>query len=375
MTAVDAQLVRDAYAGRLWPDQQARVFAHTESLFPTRSVAGSGVAQPLPAGEPLGDFRFRSRGAELDQFDHFSRNRIAGMLVLQRGRVRFEHYQLGATAITRWMSMSMAKSVSSTLVGVAIQDGAIGSIDDALVDYLPVLAGGAYADVTIRQLLRMTSGAAWNEDQTDPDSERRAMLELQIAQQPGAILEFMSRLPKLAPAGRVWNYSTGETHMVGALVQAATGEWLADYLSRKIWSRIGTEHEARWWLESPDGLEVAGSGLCATLRDYARFGAFLLAGGVVDGERVLPAGWVDEAGRGHDIDGAHVPYGYMWWPVPGLDGTPGAGGFSARGIFGQRIYVNRERELVVVILSARSKPMHSEPIDDNDFCIALAEAL
>jgi len=120
MSSIDAQLVRDAYAGRLWPDHQARVFARTESLFPTRRVAAAAVAQPLSAGEPLGDFRFRSRGMELDLFDHFSRNRIAGMLVLHRGRVRFEHYQLGAAADTRWMSMSMAKSVSSTLVGAAM---------------------------------------------------------------------------------------------------------------------------------------------------------------------------------------------------------------------------------------------------------------
>ena len=371
MYVSSAQLVRDAYAGRLWPDEQARIFARTEALFPTREVSRGGAVRPLAdAEQTLDGLCFRSGGAEYDMFDYFSRNRIAGLLVLHGRRVLMERYQLGACENTRWMSMSMAKSVSSTLVGVAIQDGLIGSLDDRLVDYLPVLHGGAYEDVTVRQLLRMTSGARWNEDHTDPDSERRAMLELQIAQRPGTILDFMSRLPKVAPAGRRWNYSTGETHLVGALVHAATGQCLADYLSRKIWSRLGMEHDAAWWLESRDGLEVAGSGLCVTLRDFARFGAFIRDGGVIDSEPVLPPGWVDEAGAGHQIDGSYVPYGYMWWPLGN-----GERGFSARGIFGQRIYVDRARDLVVVILSARSKPMHAEGIDDDDFCRAVAASL
>jgi hypothetical protein len=372
MAMSSAQRVRDAYAGRLWPDEQVRVFSQTEHMFPTRIVRRGTHSRPLPqAGRLLAELEFRSAGSVFDLYDHFSRNRIAGLLVLQDGRVALERYELGITESTRWMSMSMAKSISSTLVGAAVQDGCITSLDDLLVEYLPELERGAYADVTIRQLLRMTSGARWNEDHTNPASERRQMLELQIAQRPGAILDFMSRLRKEAPAGRRWNYSTGETHLVGALLHAATGQWVADYLSGRIWSRVGMEQDACWWLESPQGLEVAGSGICATLRDYARFGAFVLDGGVVDGERVLPPGWVAEAGSGCCLDGREVPYGYMWWPTSGSGGD----GFSARGIFGQRIHVNPGRRLVVVMLSARSKPMHSEVIDDNDFFNALAERL
>jgi CubicO group peptidase (beta-lactamase class C family) len=368
--------VRDAYAGRLWPDEQVRVFSHTEHMFPTRRIPGGTTSRPLPpAPEPLAELSFSSRGSVFDLYDHLSRNRIAGLLVLQHDRVVLERYELGITESTRWMSMSMAKSISSTLVGAAIQDGCIGGLDDLLIEYLPELERGAYADVSIRQLLRMTSGARWNEDHTDPGSERRRMLELQIEQRPGAVLDFMSRLPKEAPAGRRWNYSTGETHLVGALLRAGTGRWVADYLSEKIWSRLGMEHDATWWLESPEGLEIAGSGICATLRDYARFGAFVLADGVIGGERVLPPGWVAEAGAGYSIDGQDVPYGYMWWPTPGRDGAIGGHGFSARGIFGQRIHVNPVKGLVVVMLSARSKPMQGEVIDDNDFFNALAERL
>jgi hypothetical protein len=221
----------------------------------------------------------------------------------------------------------------------------------------------------------MASGVQWNEDQTDPDSERRQMLELQIAQQPGAILEYMSRLPKLAPAGSRWNYSTGETHLVGVLLKAATGRWPSDFLSEQLWSRLGMESDASWWLEAPGGLEIAGSGIAATLRDYGRFGQFICDGGVVDGQQLLPPRFLREAAGPTEIAGESVPYGYMWWSVPDRDGKFGGGVFSARGIFGQRIYINPVRRTVIVIWSARSKPLGDEPINDNEFCNAASDWL
>lgn len=374
----DPRTVRDAYAGRLWPDEQVRVFSRTDRMFPTRVVRrGAGVRRLPPSARSLdpGALRIASGGEVFDLYDYVSRNRVAGLLILKDGEAVLEHYQLGIGPDTRWMSMSMAKSISATLVGAAIHDGHIGHIDDPLTDYLPALAGGAYGDVTVRQLLRMTSGAQWNESQTDPKSERRRVLELQIEQRPGAILDFMSRLPKLAPAGRRWNYSTGETHIVGELLRAATGRWLADYLSERIWSRAGMQADAAWWLESPGGLEVAGSGISATLRDYARFGLFMLDDGVADNQRVLPEGWAGQAGDGFAIDGEPVAYGYMWWPVPADGDARRYHGFSARGIFGQRLHVNPAHRLVVAVLSARSKPMYSEVVNDNDFFKAVAGAL
>ncbi|MES1944152.1 beta-lactamase [Salinisphaera sp. PC39] len=373
----DPDTIRDAYAGRLWPDEQVRVFANTDRMFPTRTVACGERVRPLPASRrSLDGFVFESGGATYDLYDYLSRNRIAGLLVLKDGEVVLERYELGVREDTRWMSMSMAKSISSTLVGAAIRDGYIDSVDDPLVRYVPELKRGAYSDVTVRQLLRMSSGARWNESQTDPVSERRRVLELQIAQQPATILQYMAGLPKEAPAGRRWNYSTGETHIVGVLLRAATGAWLADYLSERIWSRAGMQADAAWWLEAPEGLEIAGSGLSATLRDYARFGQFMLEGGVADNRPVLPDAWVAEAGDGYAIDGEPIPYGYMWWPVPAPGGEPGCyNGFSARGIFGQRLHINPAHGLVIAMASARSKPMYSETITDNDFFNAVSKAL
>jgi CubicO group peptidase (beta-lactamase class C family) len=266
------------------------------------------------------------------------------------------------------MSMSVVKSVCAMLVGAAIQDGHIDSMDAPLVNYLPQFKGSAYDGVTVRQLLQMTSGVRWIETYTDPTSDRRAMLEAQIGQQPGAILDLMASLPRNADPGTVFNYSTGETHVVGALLRAATKMPVSEYLSEKIWKPAGMESDATWWLESPDGLEVGGSGLSATLRDYARFGQFMLAEGVVNGERVLPDGWVQEAGMPKEVGGKKVEYGYMLWPL--RDGA-----YSAIGIFGQFVYVNPGKNIVIAMWGAQPKPVERSGIDEYDFLAELAKAV
>lgn len=373
---IDAEWVRRAYAGKLLPVQQRRLFSDWRWGFPTRTIHCSGAVHSLAdAGERLRDFHIRSRGADYDLADYLSRNCVAGLMVLQQGRTVLELYDQHMDAATRWISMSLAKSVSTTLVGAAIRDRCIGNLDEPLTRYLPELRSSAYAPVSIRELLLMTSGVRWDDTHTDPTSQRRHMLELQIEQQPGAILRYVASLPRAAEPGAVWNYSTGETHVVGALVRAATGAWLADYLSEKIWARFGMQSDATWWLESPGGLEIAGSGISATLRDYARFGAFLMQESVAGSEQVLPVGWVREATSPRQIGGKRLDYGYMWWPVASAEGSFEDGAFSGRGIFGQFIYVNPRRQVVVAVLSARSKPKWAEAIVDNDFFNSTVEAL
>ena len=275
---------------------------------------------------------------------------------------------MGNSDKTRWMSMSVVKSVCAMLVGAAIQDGHIDSIDDTLVKYLPQFEDSAYDGVTVRQLLQMASGVRWVETYTDPTSDRRAMLDAQIGQQPGAILELMASLPRAAKPGTVFNYSTGETHVVGALLRAATHMPVSEYLSEKIWKPAGMEADATWWLESPGGLEVGGSGLSATLRDYARFGQFMLAEGQVNGEQILPAGWVQKAGTPKEVGGEKVDYGYMLWPL--RDGA-----YSAIGIFGQFVYVNPGKNIVIAMWSAQPKPLDRSGIDEYDFLAELAKAV
>lgn len=372
-----AQLrVRQAYAGKLLPADLVDLFCTHRWTFAQREIACGKSPYPLPRESwQLDDVAITSRGAQYDLADYVSRNRVAGLLIISHGKVILEHYDLGTDAATRWPSMSVAKSISTTLVGAAIRDRLIRSVDDPLTRYLPALASTSYAQVTIRHLLQMATGLSWEEAQTDAASHRRAMLELQIDQTPGAITGYLASRERIAASGERWEYSTGEVHIVGALLRAATSQWPSDYLAEKIWSTFSMEHAATWWLESPDGLEVAGTGLDATLRDYGRFGLFFMNGGIAGGREILPDGWLAEATAPRVMGGKRVDYGYMWWPVPAQDGSFADGAFSARGIFGQYIYLNPARQLAIVTLSARSKPRFAEAILDNDFFNGVVQAL
>ena len=152
------------------------------------------------------------------------------------------------------------------LIGAAIKDSYIKSINDPITVYLPKLAGSAYEGVTVRNLLQMASGVKWDETYTNPASDRRRMLEAQVAGKPGSILALMSKLPRAGEPGTIWNYNTGETQVVGELIRAAVKRPVAQYLSERIWSKFGMESDATWWVESPNGQEISGSGLSATLR-------------------------------------------------------------------------------------------------------------
>lgn len=375
MDPAERDELRRWYGGQMVPAAVVERMSGPGRVFPCRTIARGVGTRPLPPADGgLPPLAIRHGGRTWDLYDYLSVNRVAGLLVLKRGRVAAEVYDLGIGPQTQWWSCSLAKSFASTLVGVALAEGHIRSLDDPVTDYVAV--GGAYADVSVRQLLRMASGVRWSEDYVDPRSDRRQLLEKQFAWQPGAIVAHMGRLPRQVPPGAAWNYSTGESYLVGALMEGATGMNLADYLSARIWSRIGMEEDATWWLESPGGMTVSGSGMTATLRDYARFGRFVLEGGMVDGRPILPEGWFAEAGAPYLACGTRVPYGYMWW-IPVLDDPDLAGSFQAEGIYGQFIHVNPREELVVVVLSARSKPSMRMRLEINDdaFFAAVARAL
>ena len=370
--------VRQVYDGTLTPDLAVSTFRHIDRLFPSSRIEPSTHPRPLPpAARPLGEVRFRSKGRSWDLFDYLAVNRVAGLLVLKDGAIARELYQYGNTPRTRWMSMSVAKSITSTLVGVALRDGRIGSLDDRVTRYVGALKGSAYDDVSIRQLLTMTSGVRWNEAYTDPTSDRRHLLEAQIAQKPGAALALMASLPRATPAGSALNYSTGDTIVAGQLVHDATGMPLSKYLSERIWKPYGMESEATWWLTAPGGPEVAGSGFSATLRDYGRFGQYIAEHGVIAGRDTLPEGWVRDAGSPTTLTtGKRIDYGYFWWPTTATADTPDPGrSFQAVGIFGQFIYVNPDERVVIVVWSAQSKPEGMDIVDDQDFFAAVVRAL
>jgi len=374
--ADDIGTVTQVYDGTLTSDIQINTFRNIDRLFPVRVVKhGPNVLALPPAAHPLTKVEFSSGGKSYDLIDYMALNRVTALLVLKNGKIAYEDYEMGNTQKTRWMSMSMVKSITSSLMGAAIKDGYIKSIDDPVTQYVAKLRGSAYDGVSIRYLLQMASGVKWDETYTNPASDRRRMLEAQIAQRPGAILDLMAKLPRAAAPGTIWNYSTGETFVAGAVVRSAVGRPLAEYLSERIWTKAGMESDATWWLESPDGLEIGGSGLSATLRDYGRFGLFLMNGGVAGGEKILPDGWVRDAGSSKIIGGKAVDYGYMMWPFAAGPRSANQGAFQALGIYGQHIYVNPREHVVIVVWSAQPKPTDKETIADEDFFAAATEAL
>jgi CubicO group peptidase (beta-lactamase class C family) len=301
-------------------------------IFSTRIISAGKKVYPLPQGTPL------DVGIDVDAY--MKHQRTAGLVIIQDGKIRLEKYGLDFGAGGRWTSFSVAKSFTSTLVGAAIKDGYIKSIDDKVSDYIPDLKGSVYDDVTIRQLLTMTSGAKWNENYADPQSDV-ALFDVHKAE-PGvdATVSYMRTLKREAPPGAKWVYKTGETNLVGVLVSSATRKKLSDYLSEKIWRPFGMEQDASWLLGST-GHEISGCCLQATTRDFARFGLFMLGGGIADGRPVLPDGWIAEATRKHfNTNLPHLGYGYQWWAMD--DDC-----FTAIGIFGQGIFIDPKRKLVI----------------------------
>ncbi len=267
--------------------------------------------------------------------------RSAALLIVQDGKLRLERYGLGFDGQGRWTSFSVAKSFTSTLVGAALKDGHIKSMEDKVSAYIPEMKGSAYDDVSIRQLLTMTSGVKWNEDYADPNADVAKFNNHKPEDGVDALVSYMRKLPREVPAGTRWHYSTGETNLVGILVNRATKKPLATYLAEKIWIPAGMEQKGTWIL-SKTGQEISGCCIQAASRDYARFGQFILNGAAVKGKSIVPDGWLAEATTSRTgISQPGRGYGYQWW-------TYDSGAFSARGIFGQGIFIDPKRKLVIV---------------------------
>jgi len=322
-------------------EERDRHFPAMETLFPGTVAAASPTPRPLPAGAPL-------TLAEADAY--MAANNVAGLIVLQDGRVRLERYARGHGPDRRYTSFSVAKSLTSTLVGAAVRDGAIASLDDPVTRYIPELAGSAYDGVSVRQVLTMTSGVRWNEDYTDPQSDVARMYAQPVPAGMDPTIAYLRTLEREAPPGSKWLYKTGETNLIGVLVTRATGKRLTDYAAEKIWRPYGMEREL-FWMVDESGQNVGGCCLSASLRDYARIGQFVLEGG---GDAV-PADWFADAARAWSpVPGSGGRgYGYQWW-------VNADGSFQAQGIFGQLVHVDPARRLVVAMSGAWPKATGTE---------------
>lgn len=330
----------------LWqPAQRPSGFSHMEKIFPTKRVKAAAHPYPLPkAGQELA-VPYTVDGKAMNSQGFMEANNIAGLLVIKDGRIMVERYRLGLTPQGHWNSFSVAKSITSTLVGAAVKDGFIKSLDDPITRYIPGLKGSAYEGVSMRAMLTMSSGARWNENYEDPDSDEMKMKEIDGGKGDGTV-PYMAKLPRVAPPGTQFHYSTGDADLIGIALANATGMSMADYLSKKIWMPFGMEHDAYW--VTSGGRETGGGGLSISLRDFGRFGLFFMKGGMAGGNKVLPDGWVKDASAFHlqtPSTWADVGYGYQWWVWK--DGS-----YRAIGIFGQMIYVDPASKLVIVTLSA-----------------------
>jgi len=318
-----------------WQQDQRHAAFRAMDRLPLLADAAVVSASPqhldLPAGEPL-----NIPGLE----DYMTAQHTAGLVILQNGNVRLERYGQEFNADGRWTSFSVAKSFTSTLVGAAIQDGHIKSLEDKVSQYIPDLRGSAYDEVTVRQLLTMSSGVKWNEDYEDPAADVAKFSNAKSEPGMDATVSYMRKLPRAHPPGTVWHYNTGETNLLGVLVSSATGKPLAQYLQERIWHPAGMAAMATW-LQGKTGHEIAGCCIQAATRDFARFGLFVLANGYVAGRQIVPATWFAEATRKQiDIGAPGKGYGFQWW-------TYDDGAVAARGIFGQGIFIDPQRNLII----------------------------
>ncbi|KPF91138.1 serine hydrolase [Novosphingobium sp. AAP83] len=313
-------------------DAGFRAMDRLSFLAKSNTIAPSATPLPLPVGKPL----------VIPGVEAFMQSqRTAGLVIVVDGKVRFERYGLGFDAQGRWTSFSVAKSFTSTLVGAALKDGAIRSLDDKVSAYIPRLKGSAYDDVSVAQLLTMSSGVRWNEDYEDPQSDVAKFNRAKPEGEMDATVSYMRTLPRAHAPGTVWHYNTGETNLIGVLVSSATGKTLSAYLQEKVWQPAGMEAGATWLL-GESGHEIGGCCLQAATRDYARFGLFVLAGGKAqDGRQIVPEDWFARATTKQiDIGRPGRGYGFQWW-------TYDDGSFAAQGIFGQGIFIDPKRKLVI----------------------------
>lgn len=315
--------------------EQALGYRSIEKIFPVHTIKRGGAvrALPLAGGKPF-DVAYDFRGKRWDTAAFMKANDVSGLLVVKDGRIVLERYGLGRKASDRWTSFSVAKSVTSTLVGAAIKDGAIAGLDAKVATYIPELKGSAYDGVSVRDLITMRSGVRWIENYSDPKSDVN-----RFSAEP--IVAYMKRLKRAHAPGTTFNYDTGETNLAGVLVMRATRKPLADYLSEKVWSKLGAEQDAVWMLNR-EGSELGGCCISMTLRDYARFALFFAEGG----HGALPKDWTAQAASKQTAsDFGGLGYGFFWWIHD--DGT-----YEAIGIFGQSVFVAPKEKLVVVVNSA-----------------------
>jgi CubicO group peptidase (beta-lactamase class C family) len=335
---------------------QTQNFRALAAIFPCRVVRRSDKPHRFASAKPLrlpSVYRYESERRSLAAL--LGATETVGLLVLHRGRIAYEKYWLGVTASTQWSLFSITKSWLSALIGIAIAERAIGSVDEQVTQYVPRLAGSAYDGATIKHVLQMSSGARWDESYADADSAiRRSGRELA---EGGSRTEIAIELEREFEPGVYHRYSSIDTHVLSLVLRRATGQTPTDYLRDKLWAPLGAESDAFWIVEG-DGREWAGAGLNATLRDVAKLGLLYCNDGSWARRSLIPRSWVHDSVTpdaphlqpGYRDGSASIfGYGYQWWRPDSSDC------YCAIGIYNQFVYVDPTRAVVIAKLSAHRK--------------------
>jgi CubicO group peptidase (beta-lactamase class C family) len=334
-------------------DERVRVgsFSHLDSILPHRRLPRTDRPRELPVAATPPAYTYQGRTID----DFLARRRITGLMVIKDGIVQVERYQYDRTPAQRLLSNSMAKSITSIAVGIALQEGRIRSLDDNAAVYAPELAGSAYGETPIRALLRMGSGVQFSEKYDGSDD-----LSKYVSRQfrDGTIAALRSFGTRDAPAGQRFQYASVETIVLGLVVKGATGQGLSAYVTERLWQPMGAEADATWTVD-PGGFEYAWGNFNATLRDWGRLAILLADDGMRDGKQIIPRDYLLEATDFRRHPAAFAPgtatpyfgYGYQFWTFPGASLR-----FALLGVFGQSIMVDPQLRLALVITAAQRDP-------------------
>ncbi|MEM7430961.1 MAG: serine hydrolase [Pseudomonadota bacterium] len=334
-------------------EEQYETFNRIADLFPASTV--TAAPRPHAFGEQIDlvlpeTFSYLGNDVAVPTF--IEETDTSALLVLKDGNVRYENYWLTGGREVPWLSMSVAKSFVSALVGIAVEDGLI-DIETPISDYVPELADSAFDGVRVKDVLQMSSGAAWNEDYGDPDSDVNRMGRSMAFGTP--LIEFVAQIQPENPPGTFNRYNSAETQALGFLLLATTQQPVTQYMQEKLWHPIGAESDAHWIIDDA-GVELTFGGFNATARDYAKLGELFRLGGRWNGAQVVPEAWVHDSvtpDAPHLMPTANTDqglgYGYQWWVPASTEGE-----FLAIGVYNQFIYVNPDRGVVIVKLSAFS---------------------
>ena len=336
-------------------------YSHFDELFPSRRVPRAAVPWLFKrAAEPTISYRHVSETLSIDTY--LSRIPTTGLLIARDDTILYEHYQYARTDRDRFLSQSMAKTITAMLIGIAVSEGKIKSIDDPASAYVPGLANTEYGKTSIRDLLHMASGVSFTENYNGMDDVARLWVDLFGEQGKDAITSVAQFSTRVAPPGTRWHYASAETEVLGLVLRAAIGKPITDYLGETIWQQIGTEADASWIIDGT-GQEATFCCFNAVLRDYARLGRLLAHDGAWEGRQLIPRQWLLDATTVRPTEGYLAPgvaspffgYGYQVWIFPGEQRR-----FALIGFRGQMILVDPASKLVMVHTAVRQK--QSAPI-------------